>query len=456
MHIFPKLRWIGGLLLAFLTMSPTALSAQVLTVTLAAEATWRPTGQVTSLRPDIAITMLTDDTLKARITVSGAPNDVNRYRQIVLQGRRGTGRWQDLHDQTAPDRSLRLPRDPRLQDPRLQQQPRRVPDRLTRPGPQREEPALSEPIQISRTYETPDLQLNRRITSIRAILRDPDAPRGALASEAKRVAVREAPKVLTLIAMGGSCITGDANTNHQSLDEAGIWRTPAVCRQKNVQPTYLGALTPMASVNCNDLCNEGCMNFIEHQGERIMSTEGLATSMEAINNPGTSTCHRRTNEDGLRNRIVIGKWRNTEQEPFCGTPLTFNAILDGFAEADGDAVIMIGQSLGGHMLTRIARDDWRWGNDLDLELLALWDATSAGGAVTQVGSRPATVLNFYQYTDVPFQSGGEITDRTGEQYDLNTCFSHNAIARSQFVHHTTARAVRSAMTAIRHRARMGE
>jgi hypothetical protein len=73
--------------------------------------------------------------------------------------------------------------------------------------------------------------------------------------------------------------------------------------------------------------------------------------------------------------------------------------------------------------------------------------------VDRVGSRPRHTLSFFQYSNpVPFQNGAPLQDPS-EQYNLDGCFSHNAIARSQFVHHKTAEAVKQALVALRDRAR---
>ena len=175
---------------------------------------------------------------------------------------------------------------------------------------------------------------------------------------------------------------------------------------------------------------------------------------------------------GVRNRIIFGKWRNTEEEPVCGTEIKFNTIIDDFVREGGKSVILIGQSQGGAKLAGMIRDHWRWGNDLTVELIALWDATSfdvANGfdtghfgvvsmGVRKVGNKPRKVLNFCQYSNaVPFQNGAPLDPSEAhddlEEHDLDGCFSHNGIARSQFVHHRTAEVVQEALQAARERAR---
>jgi len=283
--------------------------------------------------------------------------------------------------------------------------------------------------------------------------------------------VRRAPRVLTLVAMGGSCTDPDANTTFKNLEEARIVRDASVCQQKSVAATFLGDLTPMASVNCNDLCNSGCTNFIEHLAVRLLD-RNLANELQAINNPGTDFCQHRTNARGVTNKIVVGKWRNSEQEGVCGTSVTFNKQIDALRDAgSGGHVILIGQSQGGAKFADMVRDHWRWADAVSVDLYVSWDASSFTGLPTftsntpcrgsllgepctsmgtrSVGSRPKKVLHFFQYHDpIPFQNGAPIQQAT-EAHDLNVCFSHNAIARSQFVHHTTADAVAAALRALR-------
>ena len=130
----------------------------------------------------------------------------------------------------------------------------------------------------------------------------------------------------------------------------------------------------MASVNCNNPCNAGCTNFMEHLALRLLNDRDLADRFDSIDNRGEELCQRRTNPQGIRNRLVFGKWRNTDEEPVCATPIRFNAIIDDFVRDGGQSLILIGQSQGGAKLAGMVRDHWRWGNTLTLELLALWDA----------------------------------------------------------------------------------
>ncbi len=88
------------------------------------------------------------------------------------------------------------------------------------------------------------------------------------------------------------------------------------------------------------------------------------------------------------------------------------------------------------------------GRRIDVELFVAWDATHAGGAITSVGSRPRRIVNFYQTTNpLWFQNGGRIAG-AHLQYDLSGCFSHNAIARSAFVHDTTFNEISGAIARI--------
>jgi hypothetical protein len=277
--------------------------------------------------------------------------------------------------------------------------------------------------------------------------------------------------VLTLLAMGGTCTDPDANTTFTTLADAGITRDATICANKGVQATYLADLTPMEAVNCNNPC-AGCTNFFEHLALRIMNNRDLANEFESINNPGDAKCDRRTNAEGIRNHLVFGKWRNTEEEPVCGTPIKFDEMIDDYRAAGGKSLILIGQSQGGAKLAGMVRDHWRWGTEISLELLVLWDATSfdvlngfdtghfgiTSMGVRRVGNKPKRILNFCQYSNaVPFQNGAPLdpaeTHTNLEEHDLDGCQSHNGIARSQFVHHRTADVVKEVLQTIRNRAR---
>ena len=82
-----------------------------------------------------------------------------------------------------------------------------------------------------------------------------------------------------------------------------------------------------------------------------------------------------------------------------------------------------------------------------------WDITHTGGAIGWVGTRPARVVNFFQQDNIWFQTGGPITEADVET-DLTGCFSHNAIARSAFVHQSTYDEIRNAVAKIRTAARI--
>jgi hypothetical protein len=322
---------------------------------------------------------------------------------------------------------------------------------------------------VSSTYTAQRVVLPANTDAIRLAVRRKNG--SVETSPILRAEVRRAPRVLTLVAMGGSCTDPDANTTFKDLADARIVRDISVCEQKSVPATFLGDLTPMASVNCNDLCNSACTNFIEHLAVRLLDRD-LANELHAINNPGTEFCQHRTNAGGVTNKIVVGKWRNTEQEGVCGTSVTFNKQIDALRDAgNGGHVLLIGQSQGGAKFADMVRDHWRWADAVSVDLYVSWDASSFTGLPTftsntpcrgsllgepctsmgtrSVGSRPKKVLHFFQYHDpIPFQNGAPIQQAT-EAHDLNVCFSHNAIARSQFVHHTTADAVAAALRALR-------
>jgi hypothetical protein len=430
-----------------------AVSAHALTVELSGRATLRPIGARPALG-GVRRIVLDDDLVEvtARVTAVSAA-EWSAVTEVVLQRRHApAGAWEDIH--------TFYRRDPRL-TPIV-----KGPTRLPAPG-RVEQPSSTPAAPVSHELARPAFTPPLETSALRATVRRQDGT--SVESRLLLVEVRRAPAVLTLLAMGGACAPDpDANTSHTSLAQAQITRDAAACAQKNVPATYLGDLTPMASVNCNDPCNAGCMNFMEHLALRLMHTLALATRFDSIDNPGQRLCHARTNPAGIRNRIVFGKWRNTDEEPVCATPIRFNRLIDDFVREGGQSMILVGQSQGGAKFAGMVRDHWRWGNDLSLELLVLWDATSfdtvkifpghpgiASMGVERVGPRPRHTLSFYQYSNlVPFQNGAPLLD-PAEQHDLDRCFSHNAIARSQWVHQRTAEAVRRALATVRDRARAG-
>jgi hypothetical protein len=452
----------GFLLGAFvvLVLWTVPLPGWAITVELSGQVTFRPQSANQPLSTTKKTILFADESLQAtaRVVVASAA-ERKAFPLLVLQQQHAvTKAWIDIHtfyrdittggkfakpDVFKPDVPRRFPQDQAPKSP--------FPERVPAP--------------ISSSYNTPSFSLPVRTNALRASARRADGT--SVESLPLLVEVRDPPAVLTLLAMGGSCHDPDANTNHTNLTEAMITRNADVCAKKGVQETYLKDLTPPAAVNCNDPCNANCMNFLEHLALRIMNERGLATQFDSIDNPGQQLCHPRQNLQGIRNHIIFGKWRNTEEEWVCSTPIKFNTIIDNFVKGGGKSLILIGQSLGGAKFAEMVRDHWRWGNNLTLELLVLWDATSVdilkvfpgkhpfleSMGVQQVGSRPRHTLSFYQYSNLaPFQNGAPLLDPC-EQHDLDGCFSHNAIARSQFVHHKTTDAVHQALVALRNRAR---
>ena len=468
--------------------------ASALTLELSGLVKLRPQDTEQALSAPRKTILLDDESLRStaivRFSTMAERNAFSNSSLLVLQRRDGaSSAWKDIHTfyrstvtLVAPTKppvagpSTRVPQ-PSATDtsPQLQVRPQPGPfdnpnitvpqDPNQRPrlktGPPFAAPSTTVP---SMFFESPGLVLPVGTVAIRARARRADGT--SVESPPLPLEVRRAPAVLTLLAMGGACPIADGNTNHQTLAAAEITRDANVCAGKGVQATYLADLTPMPSVNCNDPCNTGCQNFLKHPALRIMNDRNLANQLDNINNPGTQLCDHRANQAGIRNHIVFGKWRNTEEEPVCSTPIKFNTIIDNFVSQGGKSLILIGQSQGGAKLAGMVRDHWRWGNDLTLELIVLWDATSFdfvsfrghvgidSMGVRRVGSRPKKVLSFFQYSNlIPFQNGAPMLD-PAEQYDLDVCFSHNGIARSQFVHQRTTEAVKEALRAARDRARL--
>jgi hypothetical protein len=452
-----------GVVMGLLLWSVPA-PARALTVEISGQVTLRPQEVTRALSTTQRTVLFTDESLRATARVGATDAEKKAVARIVLQRQHAaTTAWQDLHTFYVAPPALVTPTKPGVVVPTVPTRPERLPERV---GPKQESPLPAPgqrvPVSPSLSYDAPSFSLPAETSGLRARAVREDGT--AIESLPLLLEVRSAPAVLTLLAMGGTCTDPDANTTHTTLDAAAITRNAGACEKKGVQPTYLGDLTPMPSVNCNNPC-ASCTNFMEHLALRIMNDRGLATSFDSIDNPGQNFCQRRTNAAGIRNRLVFGKWRNTDEEPVCSTSIKFNAMIADFVQNGGKSLILIGQSQGGAKFAGMVRDHWRWGNALTLELLVLWDATSfdvpkptsnpliTSMGVDRVGSRPRHTLSFYQYSNlVPFQNGARLLD-PAEQYDLDGCFSHNAIARSQFVHHKTTDAVKRALEAIRDRAR---
>ena len=272
-------------------------------------------------------------------------------------------------------------------------------------------------------------------------------------SPAYRVIVRRAPAILTFIAMGGSSSVGSSSSSSSSSSGDGITTDPDQC---DVNKELISELMESNNVQCNDLCAD-CMNFVEHLGLRVLNEEGLADNLKSLRmreGSGPRYCARRYNSRGIRHRVVLGKWENSEHEPFRPEGIkTFESILDEFQEDGGGSLLIVAQSHAGAKLAATVNDKWRWGGKIDVALFVAWDATHAGGAIHSVGSRPSRVINFFQTANfLYFQNGGRIEEADVE-FDLTGCFSHNAIARSVFVHQTTYDELRVAIAKIRTLAR---
>lgn len=485
-------RWFRRMVCAFLALVVWTMTcpAIALTIELSGAVKLRPQDTDQALNAGRKTILLDDETLRttAMIRFSSAAEKVsfsNSFPVLVLQSRGGASNtWQNIHtffDNTAARAALPgagtsiISPQPKplskIENLEIQPNPNiNVPQDPNKPpaiktGPPFDSPSTTASPPSGLTFNSTDLTLPAGTVAIRASARRADGT--SVESPALPLEVRAAPPVLTLFAMGGTCTDPDGNTNDQNLTDAGITRNNNICASKGVQPTFIGALTSPSSVNCNNPCNTGCTNFFEHLALRTMNDRKLANEFDSINNPGTQMCDRRTNSAGIRNHIIFGKWRNTEEEPVCGTSTKFNTIIDNFVNQGGKSLILVGQSQGGAKLAGMVRDHWRWGNDITLELIVLWDATSFdvisfdetghlgvdSMGVRRVGSKPLKTISFYQYSDLlPFQNGAPPLD-SAERHDLDGCFSHDGIARSQFVHQRTADAVKEAIQVARNRAR---
>jgi hypothetical protein len=128
-------------------------------------------------------------------------------------------------------------------------------------------------------------------------------------------------------------------------------------------------------------------------------------------------------------------------------------LFQPFAE-QGYQVLRRPDEVAGAKLAATVKDYWRWGRRIDLFLFVSWDATHLGGGITSLGQRPQRVINFFQKDNpLHFQNGDSIEEADVE-FNLTGCLSHNAIARSAFVHEETYKDVRSTLARIRAVARV--
>jgi len=291
-----------------------------------------------------------------------------------------------------------------------------------------------------------------------------------------QVHVKRAPAILTFIAMGGSSSIGSGSSGpsgasvgsggsgssssssstsgssgSSSSSGDGITVDPTKCG--GVDPTLIQELMQPNNVQCNNLC-AGCVNFIEHLGLRVLEEESLASVLDTLRHKENASeedfCTRRTNPNGISHRIVLGKWENSEHELLRPAGIkTFESILDEFEQDGGGTLLIVANSLAGAKLQATITYNWRWENNIDIALFVAWDITHTGGAIGWLGSRPARVVNFFQTGNLLwFQNGGPISEADVET-DLTGCFSHNALARSAFVHEETYNEVREALARIR-------
>ncbi len=284
------------------------------------------------------------------------------------------------------------------------------------------------------------------------------------------VSVLSAPQILTCISMGGSSVPGLSGSSSSSSSSSasrssgspdasadisahGITVDSARCLQRGFSPQLIEELITNRNIQCNNLCDVGCTNFIEHLGERLMFDELLANELKSIAH--ATFCHERSSNNGILNRIILGKWENSELEPMRPPGImTFEDILDRHRQDGHQHVILVGNSQGGAKFAEMIRDHWRWDQSLTIALFVSWDSTHAFGGITSVGNKPRRVVNFFQTANlIWFQNGARIQE-ADEEFDLTNCFSHNAVPRSAFVHDSTVAVIRDAIARIRDSARI--
>ena len=238
------------------------------------------------------------------------------------------------------------------------------------------------------------------------------------------------------------------------LERNGITVDASRCA---VDPTLIAQLIEARNIQCNDLCAE-CTNFIEFLGLRLLDEEDLATRMESLRHKVDASepdfCSLRVNPAGVSNRIVLGKWENSEHEHFRPPHIkTFESILDEYAASGGGSLVIVANSLAGAKLAATVKDHWRWGQSISVVLFVSWDATHLGGGIPSLGPRPDRIVNFFQQGNPAWWQNGSPIAEADVEFDLTGCLSHNAVVRSVFVHQTTTEEVRTAVARIRALAR---
>jgi len=286
---------------------------------------------------------------------------------------------------------------------------------------------------------------------------------GNISSETILLNVTASPKVLMCFAQGGFC-------NLPIGCDNGTTEDPSVKADENVCESLgrSAALFPTTTTErgCNDMCCSSCTNILELLA-RTLINHGLANKVRGIKNDGNEMCTVASSENNIENEIVLGWWRNTKEESACHTDIVFNDIIADFYRAGNRHVILLGQSHGGQKLTEMINGDG-WINDITIDLFVLWDGTgpncriqsdgSVVCAVQSVGDKPKYVLNFFQKNGLSWQEfwQGDHVIQANEEYDFSGCLSHNAIARSIFVHETTDAAIYRTVVNIRNAARPGD
>ena len=160
----------------------------------------------------------------------------------------------------------------------------------------------------------------------------------------------------------------------------------------------------------------------------------------------------------MHNQVIVGKWENSELEPVRPPGIrTWEQILDNYRSLGKHHVILVGQSHGGAKFAGMTRDHWRWDNDLTVDLFVSWDSADLGGGVLErwAGAQDSVGV----LSDCQSRTGGKHgkhIDEATEEHDLTHLFSHNAIARSQFVHDKTMTFISDTVSSVRRRVRGGD
>lgn len=266
----------------------------------------------------------------------------------------------------------------------------------------------------------------------------------------QEVFVNKSPEIYIFMLQGGSCELDFLGSAFEPRDKHGV---------------AIDELMEEDSIKCRSACN--CNSFLKHLSKRLIFSKNVAREVKSLSDQDTGEkryCDDKEDpiinlESPSNSTIILGRWSHTEQEKNCheSTP-KINAILDEYQNDDEiKYLIFLGQSHGGAKIVDMINNDWRWGNNFDVRLLVLWDATDFGGGKDDVGSRPKQLLNFYQSNNLwRFQNGKHVDTEMKlqeRQLGLDDSTPHNLIPRVRLIHEITADKIEDTILLIRNQHR---